>query len=243
MGALRQLGCDTVQGYLVSKPVSLAELRFAPVPVFRVHPTGAAGTRRQHQLIAAVTGLLAHETTSPGLPDDYVALVRTALAELLEATGLETVYLTRVNVEDGEQRRRPPARADHLCLGAHPAAQRGARRHAVRRGVDAAGTRPRRLHAHRGLRAGHDAAARRDGTSATACAGAGAEGLPPRRARPRGGRRGPSLGAACNSGRLPRCSRHPGSTPPNCLPPRRCSTCGRTTSGGPATSPAPCTCR
>jgi len=100
-------------------------------------------TRRQHQRIEAVTGLLAHETTSPGLPDDYVALVRTALAELLEATGLETVYLTRVNVEDGEQERRhPPARADHLCLGAHPAAQRGPRRHAVRRGVDAAPLHP-----------------------------------------------------------------------------------------------------
>jgi diguanylate cyclase (GGDEF)-like protein/PAS domain S-box-containing protein len=92
--ALQRLGCNAIQGYLVSRPLPLADLRLAPAEVMVT-----ASRDAEQSLIALVTRLRAHAPSAGDMSEPVAALVREALAELVAATGLDTVYLTRVDLD------------------------------------------------------------------------------------------------------------------------------------------------
>lgn len=92
--ALQRLGCDTVQGFLIGRP--------GPLHAVQLESPGATGSTiatAQNELVDLVMRLRAYPSSDAGLVEPVVSLVRNALAELLGLTGLDTIYLTRVDLD------------------------------------------------------------------------------------------------------------------------------------------------
>jgi len=96
--ALRRLGCDAVQGFLLARPVPLDDLRLGPAPALAAAPV----TVEDH-LIELIEKLRAQVPSVATMPEPVVTLVREALQALVSATGLDTMYLTRVDLTAGLQ--------------------------------------------------------------------------------------------------------------------------------------------
>jgi diguanylate cyclase (GGDEF)-like protein/PAS domain S-box-containing protein len=97
MRALQQLGCDSIQGFLVARPVPLTDLRISR----NTFPTVALAAGRSSHLVELVSQI--HSLPTSLACDTLDTLVRDALAELVAATGLQTVYLTRVDLAAATQ--------------------------------------------------------------------------------------------------------------------------------------------
>jgi diguanylate cyclase (GGDEF)-like protein len=97
MQALQRLGCNAVQGFLISRPAPLADLQLDRVTVNPTAPRAASG-----QLVELVTQLRLHATAASTTSDPRT-LVRDALAELVAVTGLQTMYLTYVDLSTDAQ--------------------------------------------------------------------------------------------------------------------------------------------
>jgi diguanylate cyclase (GGDEF)-like protein len=99
--ALTRLGCDRVQGYLLSRPLppdELKELLAFPTPFSGiVRPDGAQDRGQINEEVMAAVA----RAVEAGA--DVDALVRPLLAELADLTGLESAYLTRIDFERGVQ--------------------------------------------------------------------------------------------------------------------------------------------
>ncbi len=89
--ALRSLGCGSAQGYLFSKPVAPAEIE----RLLR----GDAALAPLAELSGLLEGGLAESST-----DTRERQIRNLLAELARLTGLESTYLTRIDVSEALQR-------------------------------------------------------------------------------------------------------------------------------------------
>jgi len=96
--ALQRLGCDAVQGFLVARPTPLADLRF-DFPAVKAPAPGSSGDN----LLELVTRLRAHASRTGTTTSPVTELVREALAELVSASGLDTMYLTRVDLASDVQ--------------------------------------------------------------------------------------------------------------------------------------------
>jgi diguanylate cyclase (GGDEF)-like protein/PAS domain S-box-containing protein len=99
--SLERLGCDHVQGYLFSKPLppsELAEVLALASPYHDLVQPDAAPAPSEVQ--RALMETVAHAVEDSA---DLDGLVRPILAELAELTGLESTYLTRIDLDRGEQ--------------------------------------------------------------------------------------------------------------------------------------------
>jgi diguanylate cyclase (GGDEF)-like protein/PAS domain S-box-containing protein len=100
LATLSRLGCDRVQGYLMSRPLppaELDELLAFPTPFSGIVPPNQSAVREiDHEVMAAV----ARAVEAGG---DIDAMVRPLLAELAALTGLESAYLTRIDFDRGVQ--------------------------------------------------------------------------------------------------------------------------------------------
>jgi diguanylate cyclase (GGDEF)-like protein/PAS domain S-box-containing protein len=121
LASLARLGCDRVQGYLLSRPVPAAELR----ALLSSSSSGAGGAAAP---FAPFAELVASSLSPSSVDDDRVAsamsvveravgtggvvvdgggggdgLVQLLLAELSRLTGLESTYLTRIDYDADEQ--------------------------------------------------------------------------------------------------------------------------------------------
>jgi diguanylate cyclase (GGDEF)-like protein len=98
--ALRRLGCDMVQGYLLARPCSaqdVAELLKRPFPVDRLtESVGHTTTAVEDELSELVTSLVTRADSSE-------ELIRLVLADLHTITGLESIYLTTIDWEHEQQ--------------------------------------------------------------------------------------------------------------------------------------------
>jgi CheY-like chemotaxis protein len=98
--ALARLGCDRVQGFLMSRPLpaaEVAELLAFPLPFSGLVPGAAeAPAEVDQEVMAAVARAVA-------AGEDAGAVARPLLAELAALTGLESAYLTRIDFEQGVQ--------------------------------------------------------------------------------------------------------------------------------------------
>lgn len=92
--ALQRLGCDTVQGFLIGRPGELENLHLQP-PV----PTASTIATAENALVDLVMRLRAYQPDDGRFAEPVVSLVRNALAELAVLTGLDTLYLTRVDLD------------------------------------------------------------------------------------------------------------------------------------------------
>lgn len=98
--ALRRLQCDSVQGYLLSRPVAAEEvpaLLEHPFPVQRLTARVSSTTSEVEDELAE---LMASLVNGAGSPEELVRLV---LAELQKITGMESTYVTRIGWEREEQ--------------------------------------------------------------------------------------------------------------------------------------------
>lgn len=83
-----------MQGFLIGRPGALHDLH-------HVSPSAMGSTvaTAENELVDLVMRLRAYPPSEAGLAEPVVSLIRNALAELVELTGLETIYLTRVNLD------------------------------------------------------------------------------------------------------------------------------------------------
>ena len=96
--ALQHLGCDAVQGFLIARPVPLAQLQLDGLG--KGQP---AQDPDVHRMVGLVDRLRTQPADDPGTAEARTDLVRAALSELVAATGLETAYVTRIDLERGMQ--------------------------------------------------------------------------------------------------------------------------------------------
>ena len=96
--ALQRLGCDTVQGFLTGRPGPLRDLHLdAPAA------TGSTIVTAESELVDLVMRLRAYSSSDAGPTEPVTSLVRDALVALTTLTGLQTIYLTRVDLDAGTQ--------------------------------------------------------------------------------------------------------------------------------------------
>jgi diguanylate cyclase (GGDEF)-like protein/PAS domain S-box-containing protein len=100
LASLARLGCDLVQGFLLSRPLpanEVAELLAFPAP-FSGFATGAGDGPAEvdEEVMAAVARAVA--AGGPGIDR-----ARPLLAELAALTGMESAYLTRIDLDEGVQ--------------------------------------------------------------------------------------------------------------------------------------------
>jgi diguanylate cyclase (GGDEF)-like protein/PAS domain S-box-containing protein len=100
LASLVRLGCDAVQGYLLSRPLppeELAELLAFPVPFAGYLPARAEGVdEADEEVMAAVERAV-------GAGGDLDAAVRPLLVEVTRLTGLESAYLTGISLDEHTQ--------------------------------------------------------------------------------------------------------------------------------------------
>ncbi len=100
LAALRRLGCDLVQGYLLSRPVAaddVRELLQDPFPVRRLAASSSGSTgEAEDDLADLVASLVDGAETAE-------ELVRLVLGEVQRITGMASTYVTRISWEHGEQ--------------------------------------------------------------------------------------------------------------------------------------------
>ncbi len=102
--ALRRLGCDAVQGFLMSRPLPLSQLEWFAAPVHPFAPTLDLGRDQpEDHLIQLVNQLNVQAPFDTTMHQPFVTLVRDALAHLVAVTGLDAVYLTRIDRSAGAQ--------------------------------------------------------------------------------------------------------------------------------------------
>ncbi len=93
LAALHGLGCDEVQGYLLSRPLAAGDLEaLVADPIGLLDgPSAAMSAQRRSLEERELMGMVASATTAPS-PDS--ALVATMLEELRRVAGLDSVFLT-----------------------------------------------------------------------------------------------------------------------------------------------------
>ncbi|HEX2851580.1 MAG TPA: EAL domain-containing protein, partial [Acidimicrobiales bacterium] len=115
LAALHALGCEEVQGYLLSRPVTaeaLEALLAEPVGLLD-GPSATVSAQRRSLEEREFMGMVASATASPS-PDS--SLVRTMLAELQRVSDLDSVYLSMRHPERGAQEVKVTANGPRLVV-------------------------------------------------------------------------------------------------------------------------------
>jgi diguanylate cyclase (GGDEF)-like protein/PAS domain S-box-containing protein len=100
LASLARLGCDLVQGFLLSRPLPTEEVRQllafpAPFSAFATRTGGGPGDVDEEVMAAVARAVAAG--------DAGVDRARPLLAELAALTGMESAYLTRIDLDEGVQ--------------------------------------------------------------------------------------------------------------------------------------------
>jgi diguanylate cyclase (GGDEF)-like protein/PAS domain S-box-containing protein len=99
--ALVRLGCDLVQGYLLSKPLPAEELR--ELLAFPTPYAGLVALELTGQAAAVDQAVMEAVARAVEGGDGIETFLQPLLAELSRSTGLESTYLTRIDFGRGEQ--------------------------------------------------------------------------------------------------------------------------------------------